>query len=289
MKDFGATNLKYKKIIRVFPRRTNMTPDGEYVFIGLPTLFIPDHEEVHISVTFTWDVKHALFLKKQWELHTEKPVLIGGPSFKSDDNFYSGLYLKKGVTITSRGCPNNCSFCLVPKREGKIRELKIKPGNIIQDNNLLACSDKHIANVFNMLSNKKNIEFSGGFEAKRINLSLIKELKKIKVQKIWLACDDPNSFNLVKQKIELLRSEGFSQNKIRCYVIIGKDQKEEDKRLKALLFSGCLPYAQLLQPNIKINYSKEWKDFQKFWARPAIYRHLLKIDKKEIDKEMNFC
>lgn len=42
-----------KRIIRVFPSRTSYTPEDEYVFIGMPPFIIPEHDEVHISCTFT--------------------------------------------------------------------------------------------------------------------------------------------------------------------------------------------------------------------------------------------
>ena len=68
-------------ILRVFPTKTSFTPTDELAFFGGPTLFVPDHDEVHISVTFTWDKKKAVFLKKQWEGFTDKIVRIGGPAY----------------------------------------------------------------------------------------------------------------------------------------------------------------------------------------------------------------
>ncbi len=60
--------------------------------------------------------------------------------------------MKKGYVITSRGCPNRCWFCAVPKREGgRLRELPVTDGWIITDDNFLACSAKHIDQVFAML------------------------------------------------------------------------------------------------------------------------------------------
>ncbi|GAH28238.1 unnamed protein product, partial [marine sediment metagenome] len=51
------------------------------------------------------------------------------------NGFIPGRYVKEGVTITSRGCPNRCSFCMV---KSPLKELKIYPGNNVIDNNLLA-------------------------------------------------------------------------------------------------------------------------------------------------------
>ena len=46
------------KITRVFPRRTAATPEDPYAFTGPPPCGeLPDISEVHISVTFTYDME----------------------------------------------------------------------------------------------------------------------------------------------------------------------------------------------------------------------------------------
>lgn len=157
-----------KRIVRVFARKTSMTPTDDMAFYDVPGLFIPEHDEVHVVVTFTWDVERGRFLRDAWQDVTDKPVKIGGAAF--DDpctgDFVPGLYLKHGVTVTSRGCVNNCAFCFVPKREGKLREIEnFAVGNIIQDNNFLACSTAHKAKVYEMLKTQKKVRFSGGLKA----------------------------------------------------------------------------------------------------------------------------
>ena len=135
-------------IARVFPRKTKATPIDDYAFVGLPGLFIPDDvTEVHISATFTWDLPLVDVMRRAWERIA--PVTIGGPATgQRGDAFTPGMYLKKGYVISSRGCPNNCWFCSVPKREGALRELPIEDGHNVLDDNLLACSDEHIKAVF---------------------------------------------------------------------------------------------------------------------------------------------
>ena len=137
------------KIIRVFPRRTNATPIDPLAYIGPPDLFA-EADEVHISVAFTWDLPEAEKLAKQWA--AVAPVRIGGPATgEPGGGFEPGRYLKPGYIITSRGCPNRCWFCSVWKREGDVRELPIRDGWNVLDDNLLACSDTHIKRVFAML------------------------------------------------------------------------------------------------------------------------------------------
>jgi len=118
-------------------------------------------DEVHVSVTFDWDKRAAEMLARQWE--AVAPVKVGGPAYNDPGGeFEPGMYLKKGYVITSRGCPNHCWFCRAWRNEGNIRELEIKEGWNVLDNNLLACSEGHQEAVFWMLSKQKErIKFTG--------------------------------------------------------------------------------------------------------------------------------
>lgn len=128
--------VRVMPILRVFPRRTNATPLDDYVTFDPPGLFIPeDITEIHVSVTFTYDLEKAHRLADCWSRIA--PVKIGGPAFNlPGGEFTPGLYLKEGYVITSRGCPNHCWFCAVPKRETNgLHELEIKDGwNVLDDN-----------------------------------------------------------------------------------------------------------------------------------------------------------
>jgi len=102
------------KIARVFPTKTSMCPTDKHAYFNEPDLFTPNYDEIHISVTFTWDIAKAYKLVNSWK--SKGKVKIGGMAINGEsDKPVSGLYLKEGVTITSRGCPNGCSFCLVKK------------------------------------------------------------------------------------------------------------------------------------------------------------------------------
>ncbi len=142
------------KIIRVFPRRTKATPIDCLAYYGPPDLFA-EADEVHISFTFTWDLAGAEWLVREWERIA--PVRIGGPAVgEAGGDFEPGRYLKPGYVITSRGCPNRCWFCSVWKREGDVRELPVRDGWNVLDDNLLACSGTHINRVFAMLRRRKH-------------------------------------------------------------------------------------------------------------------------------------
>ncbi|MCD8173214.1 MAG: hypothetical protein LUD76_07125 [Alistipes sp.] len=85
-----------KKIIRVFPRKTNATPDDFLVRIkSLPAKY-DEADEVHISVAFTWDKAWAEDIAEQWRVVA--PVKVGGPAYNEPGgDFIPGFYLKKAT------------------------------------------------------------------------------------------------------------------------------------------------------------------------------------------------
>lgn len=275
-----------KKIIRVFPKRTSYTPDDDYVYIGLPDMFIPEHDEIHISCSFTWDRKYCEELAYQWEGVTNKPVKLGGPAFSSEaTDFKQGMYIKKNIIFTTRGCNNNCPWCCVHSLEGNLKELPIYQGNVIQDNNFLQASKSHKDKVFEMLKTQTRICFKGGLESDLVDDDFVEELnslyytkgsKKIsRVSELWLACDTDNRIYDFKKACEKLSKAGFTRDKIHCYVLsYGEDMDADEARARQVYESGAMPFMQLYRDfsDTKTEYSAEWNKFARMWQRPAATR-----------------
>jgi len=238
------------KIARVFPSKTKFTPTDEHAYFDVPGFFTPKYDEVHISTVFTWDRPRAEWLAKQWKRHGK--VVLGGPAF--DDHggeFEPGKYMKPGCVFTSRGCPNNCWYCFVPKREGKIRELEIKDGNIIMDNNLLACSEKHIAEVFKMLSDKRRVEFNQGLDAKLITREIGEQIQQLNCFRIWLAYDRPGDLEGVSRAYKYLGSP--KHDHVSVYVLagfMGDTPERAEARCIEIAKIGAYPFMMLYQKQV---------------------------------------
>lgn len=261
-------------IARVFPRKTRATPNDMLSFFDAPGLFPPDVDEVHVSVAFTWDIPKAERLAKQWR--GIAPVKIGGPALgmPSDNNFEPGKYVKRGYVFTSRGCPNRCWFCDAWKREGGLRELPITDGWILQDDNILACSEPHIRSVFDMLKrNKKN----GPVELRGIEPQFLKSwhvdlMVDLKPHQIWTAYDDPKEFDAVYNAAKMMTEAGFNRGSLRCYCLIGYHGDSIDSalnRLMQIVKLGMFPFAMLYRDRRGSLPSRSWRIFQRTWARPA--------------------
>ena len=268
------------KIIRVFPRKTSMTPDDPMVFIGDPPLgwWRPDADEVHVSVAFTWDIAEGQRLVEAWGQYYDV-IRMGGPACESSCNgFTPGLYVRQGVTFTTRGCNNHCPWCLVPKREGRLVEIRnFAPGHIIQDNNILQASRAHLERVSAMLNTQRRAAiFSGGIQASLVDDWVAEWLRGLRINSVWLAADTSGALPALRQAVDKLAFLGRNSNKIRCYVLIGYNGEtvaEATERLEAVWEAGCMPFAQLYQPDDHyIKYAGEWKDLARKWMRPAAMR-----------------
>jgi hypothetical protein len=269
------------KIIRVFPQRTSFTPRDELAFVGEPPLFRPsnNHIPVHVSCAFTWDINKAKRLAESWSQYY-MTVKLGGPAYDDPcDNFIPGMYLKRGITFTSRGCNNQCPWCLVPKREGRIRQIdNFAEGNIIQDNNFLQCNRLHRDKVYRMLKTQRRIEFSGGLSAGLLSWEDAEQLRSLKIYQLFFACDTKGAIYSLRNAGELLK--GLDRRKLRCYVLLafnGQTISEAREHLESVWQAGFMPHAQLYQPPDKwINYLPEWRLLARQWSRPAIMQTLHK-------------
>jgi hypothetical protein len=174
---------------------------------------------------------------------------------------------------------------VVPRREGAVRELKIKPGWIVQDNNLLATSEKHIRAVFDMLrSQNRAISFNGGLD-KHFFQPWHRELfDSVPIGELWFACDTILDLPALEKAAKILA--GIPQRKLRCYTMIGYNGEtltDAERRLERVFELGFLPFCQLYQPEQRKVYATEWKQIARKWARPAaiISNHTLEHEQKD--------
>ena len=260
--------------LTVVVRRTSYTPQNAHV--GPPGLFPPaDGTRINVSVIFTQDLPAACQIRDIWK-EDGYSVWMGGPA--CDDpggEFTPGKFVRLGVTITSRGCPRKCPWCYVAKREGPLREIGIHPGYIVQDNNLLACSNQHISSVFEMLKTQRAIKFKGGIDPRLLKYWHIEALRGLRIDEIWLSADHRAYHPSSVRAIERLKAAGFSQQKIRCYVMVGYEETldQAQERVREIFRAGALPFTQLYDA---LPATQEWKKFVNIWSRPARIFNLMK-------------
>lgn len=267
-------------IARVFPRKTKISPDDDFAFFGpLPRRIAKsdDHgiDEVHVSVTFTYDIPKAETLVKSWE-KLGVPVKVGGPAFGDrNGDFTPEMYVRKGITFTSRGCRNKCWFCSVWRDCGGLRELEIKDGWHVCDDNICATSEPHFRAVMEMLKRQPQKPiFTGGIEAKILKPWQAELLREVKTQRLYCAYDTPDDYEPLVEAGKMFREAGFpaTSHALACYCLIGYHGdtfEKAEKRLVQTIKAGFFPFAMLYRDQ-KGQVDKEWRKFQREWCRPII-------------------
>ena len=272
------------KIARVFPRKTTATPHDPLTFFTVepPRMILPEIDEIHVSVTFTYDIEKAERMAEHWR-SVGVPVKVGGPAYGGKGGIFTpGLYHKPGYTMTSRGCHNHCWFCKVPVRQGELIELEIKDGWDILDDNFLLNTKEHKAKVFEMLKRQPfKPEFTGGLEAKILTPWDVQKIREVKAKTMYFAYDTPDDYEVLIEAGKMLREGGitFESHKAGCYVLIGYEGDTFEKatiRLLDTIKAGFVPFAMLYKDDFG-NEDKVWRKFQREWSRVEIVGAKMKV------------
>lgn len=188
---------------------------------------------LYLSVPFTWLLPEAEQIAK----HHKGKVIAGGPAVDLMGATwaetpkicpYDTLAMHNPLaTFTTRGCPNHCAFCAVPKIEGGFRELETwKPAPVICDNNILASSKKHFECVIDSLLPFPYVDFNQGLEARRFTTWHAGQLARLNQVMVRFAFDSVKAEQALLAALEIARKAGLRD--FRVYVLIGFRDTPED-------------------------------------------------------------
>jgi len=188
---------------------------------------------------------------------------------------------KSAYGFLTRGCPNKCSWCIVPEKEGEIRPesdiydiLQGRKSAILMDNNVLA-SNWGIKQIEKISKSSIKIDFNQGLDARIIagNEGIAKLLGRIKwLSPLRLACDTQNQIPYIEKAVKLLREYNATPRNYFVYVLV----KEIDDALIRVEFLRKLKLDPFAQPYMdfsgKNKVTKEQKQFARWVNHKAIFR-----------------
>lgn len=136
-----------------------------------------------------------------------------------DYSIYSHIPADTAYGFLTRGCPNRCPWCVVPRKEGRIRpymdvdEIAIEGRNnlVLMDNNILAAGDYAVEQLRKIIKRGYRIDFNQALDARLVTDDFAQLLAKCKwlYRRIRFGCDTHGQINECERAIELINGYGY--------------------------------------------------------------------------------
>lgn len=157
------------------------------------------------------------------------------------------------IGYLTRGCIRNCRWCVVPKKEGKIKPYRAwqdlvrmdTDKLVLMDNNILAC-DYGIQQLESLIGSGYRIDLNQGMDARLVTDYIAGILAKLKwIRHIRFSCDTKVQIEPIKRTVELLGKHGVKPYKVFIYLLVTQDIQDAVDRVEALKgYTGINLYAQ---------------------------------------------
>lgn len=186
------------------------------------------------------------------------------------------------IGYITRGCPNHCRWCVVPKKEGNIRpyrtwnELVRKDTDklMLMDNNILACS-YGLEQLKDMIGSPYRIDLNQGMDARLVTPEIAEILAKLKwIRFLRFSCDQESQIEPIYRTCELLKKYGVRPYKVFIYLLVTTDLDSASCRVEALKkLPGINLYAQAERnEGMGIVPTKAQLDFAQRYVYSGAYR-----------------
>lgn len=198
---------------------------------------------------------------------------------------------KRSMGFTSRGCNRRCSFCVVPKKEGKFKVVQ-HPSEfhnsefkeiMFLDNNILFDKEWFMEVTDWILENNLTADFNQGLDIRLIDSDIAQRLHEIHNYTSWkFAFDSIDYKDDVLDGIKILQDAKIHvRNNLLFYVYIDSDENFDDalERCNILREAGA---SSFLMVNMDTQRTQRMTDL-KCWCRPRCY---WKIPFSEFDRSV---
>jgi len=275
--DVDGHNFPNLALMKLSAYHKNKGDEVEFVTIG-------NYDKTYMSKVFTYTQDFAPTFSNLGE------VIKGGSAYNMSilpeeiEHImpdYSLYNANKAYGFLTRGCPNKCQWCIVPKKEGEIVEnadiTEFWNGQkeaILLDNNVLAHEHglKQIEKIINL---GIKIDFNQGLDARIIanNKDIAKLLSRVKwIRYLRMACDTKSQIPYIDKALTNLNECGFKNYIVFVYVLV-KNIPDALERVEFLKEKGCSPFAQPYRDFTTNNEpEKELKQFARWVNHKAIFK-----------------
>ena len=206
-----------------------------------------DHyDKVYMAKVFSYTEDYGQYITNA------KEIIKGGTGYdltttlpdeidrlQPDYSIYPSIDKKTAYGFLTRGCPNRCKWCVVPKKEGKVKpymdvdDIAIdgRTNLILMDNNILA-SDYGLQQIQKIIDRRYRVDFNQALDARLVT----PEIGKLLAQVRWLTfirfgCDTPKQIKDCERAMALIDAHRKVPGSYLMYTMISDDMEEAYHRL----------------------------------------------------------
>jgi len=221
-----------------------------------------------------------------YDIHSQLPDEID--RLQPDYSIYPNIPRDTAYGFLTRGCPNKCPWCVVPRKEGRIRpymdcdEIAIEGRTklVLMDNNILAAGDYAVAQLEKIISRGYRVDFNQALDARLVDDRFARLLARIKWidRRIRFGCDTHGQIAECERAISLINGYGY-RGEYFLYTMIGgkSDFRESYERMhywwlrnheqREKHLPNIYPYAQPYRdPDNPHYYPPQWQKDMAQWC-----------------------
>ena len=158
-----------------------------------------------------------------------------------DYNIYPLVPSDTAYGFLTRGCPNKCRWCVVPRKEGAIApymdidDIAIEGRNkiVLMDNNFLAAGDYAHEQLDKIITKGYKVDFNQALDARLVDDAFARKLAKVKwldKNRIRFGCDTWPQVRECERAMEMIIGYGF-KGEFFLYTMLNDDFQEYYKRI----------------------------------------------------------
>jgi len=216
-----------------------------------------------------------------------------------DFSIYPNVPKDTSYGFLTRGCPNKCKWCVVPRKEGAIvpywdvdRVANGKKKIVLMDNNILAAGEYGMDQLRKIIDRGYRVDFNQALDARLVNdenAKLLAQIKWLDNNRIRFGCDTHGQIKECERAMSLINSNGFTGQYF-LYTMLNDDfdecysrvmywwNKEQMRRAGEIDARPTYPYAQPFRDPYGKNAPPLWQIKMARWCNHRAIFTTIKFD-----------
>lgn len=203
-----------------------------------------------------------------YDIHSKLPEEVD--RLQPDYLLYPSIDNKTAYGFLTRGCPNKCFWCVVPKKEGGVKpymdvdEIAIEGRRklVLMDNNILAAGDYAVGQFEKIIKRGYQVDFNQALDARLVtetHAKLLARMKWLDHRRIRFGCDTTAQIKHCERAIEMLERHGF-KGEIFLYTMIGGSNGLEECFERINYWRGRMLEERARHGNVMYAYAQPYRD-----------------------------